>query len=134
MGLIAVDRGDPEQARARFRDAIAQFDAMPIKYNQNVFALIELSRCETALGRPADAEESSRRAVALAKTYAPNGTPSFLVGSAEAGLGEAELAAGHRDAARSTLARAADTLAKTLGPSHPETIRTRKLVDSIPSS
>jgi len=134
MGLVAADRGDAQQARARFRDAIARFDAMPIKYNQSVFALVELARAETALGRPTDAEASARRAVALAKTYVPNGTPSFLVGCAEAELGEAELAAGRSDAARATLTGAADTLAKTLGPSHPATVRARRLVASIPST
>jgi len=72
--------------------------------------------------------------VALAKTYVPNGTPSFLVGCAEAELGEAELAAGRSDAARATLTGAADTLAKTLGPSHPATVRARRLVASIPST
>jgi eukaryotic-like serine/threonine-protein kinase len=134
MGLVAADRGDAEQARARFRDAVARFDAMPIKYNQNVFALIELARSEAALGRPGDAEASARRAVELAKTLVPNGALSYLVGSAEAELGNVELAAGHREAARSTLSRAADTLAKTLGPTHPATGRARKLIDSIPSS
>ena len=129
-GLLAMTRGDAAQARARFRDAIARFDAIPAKFHLNVFALIALGRAERALGHSAEAEAAARQAVALAESFVPKGTASYLTGQARLALGEVELARGDRSAAGISLAAAGDELTRTLGQDHPAVIRARQLVDS----
>ena len=126
-GLVALARGDHGRARERFRDAIARFDAITAKFHLNVFALIALCRAERALGHSAEAEAAARQAVALAESFVPKATPSYLIGHARLALGEIELAAGDRVAARASLEAARAQLEKTLGPDHPQTARARKL-------
>jgi hypothetical protein len=93
--------------------------------------LIALDRAELALGHSAEAEAAARRAVALAESFVPKGTPSYLIGHARLALGEVELAAGDRIAAGASFEAAREQLEKTLGPDHPRTARARKLAASL---
>ncbi len=126
-GLVAMARGDATQARARFRDSISRFDAITAKFHLNVFALIALCRAERALGHSAEAEAAAHQAVALAESFVPRGTPSYLVGRAHLTLGEVELARGDRAAAGLNIAAASDELTRTLGPNHPAVLQARRL-------
>src|SRR5262249_2259056 len=116
--------------RTRFQDCVAIYGTMESKFNQNVSALLGLAQAEQALGHPAEAETAARQGVALAESLVPKGTPSYLIGHAEAALAEIELARGARADARPESAAAAETLRTTLGPGHPATVRARRLAES----
>ncbi len=118
--------GMRQQARDRFRDSISRFDAITAKFHLNVFALIALCRAERALGHSAEAGAAARQAVALAESFVPKGTPSYLIGHARLALGEVELASGDRIAAGTSFETAREQLEKTLGPDHPQTARARE--------
>ena len=134
-GLLALRRGDGAEARALFTESIEDFDKWPGKISLNVLALIGLSHAENAVGDHEAAEKSARHGIALSESFVEKDSPSYLVGLSDAALAEAQLAAGERDAARTSAAQALSHLERTLGTSHPATVEARRLSQSLsPSS
>jgi serine/threonine-protein kinase len=131
-GLAALAQGNANESRARFQECVAIYGKMESKFNQNVSALIGLAQAEQALGHSSEAEAAARQAVALAESIVPKETPSYLIARSRTELAEIELARGDHEA-RAALSSAADMLAKTLGPGHPETIAARRLAESATS-
>jgi serine/threonine-protein kinase len=123
LGLVAMARENPGEALERFHESLDRTAALDAKSNLRVLALSGSARAELALGHPSDAENHARQAVDLAESFFPKGTPSFLVAESRAVLGEAQLASGDREAARTTLGTAVDELTVSLGGDHPTTRR-----------
>jgi serine/threonine protein kinase/tetratricopeptide (TPR) repeat protein len=126
-GLLALGRGEPEEARTELAESTALFEVARARPAQNVHALVALARAEAALGNFTAATSAARRAIALAESQIEAGTPSYLVGHAKAALGEVQLAQGDLDGARVTLTTALDQLRLTLGPDHPATRKAFRL-------
>jgi ATP/maltotriose-dependent transcriptional regulator MalT len=130
---IARARGDRAGARARFVESVGLFDAVDAKFTFSLFARVALARAELALGNLDAADAAARRAVELAETLVPKDSPSYLIGLAQAALGEVQGA--RRDpAARATLEAAHTQLGATLGPEHPATRGTGSLLRSLPAA
>jgi len=127
-GLESLARGDALRARDLLADSIDRFIRHKSGSNDVVFAGIELSHAEAALGRTAEALTAAQQALSAAESFA-GGLSSYLVGHARLALGEAQLAAGDEAAARGDLRSAADMLARTLGAQHPAAERARRLAD-----
>ena len=81
---------------------------------------------ELQIGQSVD---DAARALSLFKAAAQPGTFSSTVGRACLALGQALLAQGKRDDARSALQSAAEHLQSSLGPDHAETISARQLAE-----
>jgi eukaryotic-like serine/threonine-protein kinase len=133
-GLVALATGDAVTARRRFSDALGQLATLEAKFNLGVFANVGLARAEQTLGHAVEAETAARQALALAESFAPKGTPSYLIGHARLAVGEVELARGDRAAARTTIAAATDSLRLSLGAEHPAAVRARKLAETAASA
>jgi eukaryotic-like serine/threonine-protein kinase len=130
---LARARGDRAGARARFAESVGLYDAVDAKFTFSLFARIALGRAELALGNLDAADAAERRAVDLAESLVPNDSPSYLLGLAEAALGEVQSA--RRDpAARATLEAARSQLGATLGPEHPATRGTDAVLRSLPAA
>ncbi|HEY2797076.1 MAG TPA: protein kinase [Thermoanaerobaculia bacterium] len=134
LGLVAMARKDPAHALDRFRECLDRTAALDAKSNLKVLALSGSARAELALGRPSDAENHARQAVEMAESFFPKGTPSYLVAESRAILGEAQLARGDREAARTALGTAVDELTVSLGPDHPTTKRALSLREAAAST
>jgi len=120
-GLLAQARGDAVTARARFRDSMGLFDRSEWKIGMNVAALIELARCEQALGDGTAARSAIGRATTLAESFVEKDGPSYLVGLSLLARGDIERAQGSVDAARASFRAASAHLSKALGADHPAT-------------
>ncbi len=129
-GQLAMSRGDLSEARDRFAESVQLYDQVQAKYIHNFLALVALAKAELATGRAAAAEAAARRAIALADSMVEKEWPSYLRGLSEAALGEIQLANGQPEAGRATLQAALGQLEQTLGPEHPATVATRRLVAS----
>ncbi|MGE5414284.1 MAG: protein kinase domain-containing protein [Syntrophomonadaceae bacterium] len=129
-GLLALKRGEWARARELFADSLRQLDKSEAKFNVNVFALIGLARAEKALGHPEDAERAARRALELAQSFVPKGTPSYMIGHAQAALAEILLWRGDRASAQATIAAATDQLTRSLGGTHPAIERARLIAQA----
>ena len=67
----------------------------------------------------------------MSESFIEKGSPSYLVGQSRLALGEAQLAAGEKVAARASFDAALDQLQRTLGPGHPKTARARQFAESL---
>ena len=130
-GRLAFARGDNTGARDQFALAVADFDKVKFKISLNVFSLIGLARAESALGNATAATAAAGRAITLSESFIEKGTPSYLLGHSRLALGEVQLAAGEKIAARASFDAALEELQRTLGPSHPKTARARQLAESL---
>ncbi len=130
-GRLAFARGDNAGARDHFTVAVGDFDKVKFKISLNVFALIGLARAELALANAAAATAAAGRAITLSESFIEKGTPSYLVGQARLALGEVQLAAGEKLAARASFDGALEELQRTLGPEHPRTARARQFAESL---
>jgi serine/threonine protein kinase len=128
-GIQAFVRGDAVLARDRLAKSALLFTKSTARNNLTVFVLIALARAELAPGHTEAAMAAARQALEISKSLVAEGTPSYLVGHSLEELGEIELAAGDRTAARTTLASAVDQLSRSLGPEHPAVRRARRLAD-----
>ena len=130
-GRLSFARGDVTRARDRFAASVAGFEKMKFKISLNVSALIGLARAELALGNAAAATAAAGRAITLSESFIEKGSPSYLVGQSRLALGEAQMAAGEKVAARASFDGALEELRRTLGPEHPKTARARQFVESL---
>jgi serine/threonine-protein kinase len=127
-GFLAMARGEREKARDELADSVRLFEVAKARFAQTVFASVALARAETALRNWDAAEARSRDALALAASLVEKDSPSYLTGHALAALGEAQLARGD-PAAAETLRSARGQLEQTLGPTHPASVRVRRLTE-----
>jgi serine/threonine protein kinase len=128
-GIQALVRGNAVLARDRLAKSTLLFRKSTARNNLTVFVLIALARAELATGHTEAAMAAAREALEISKSFVAEGTPSYLVGHSLEELGEIELVAGDRTAARTTLASAVDQLSRSLGPEHPAVRRARRLAD-----
>jgi tetratricopeptide (TPR) repeat protein len=130
-GRLALARGENQRARDQFAESAADFEAMKFKIVLNVFALIGLARAELSLGHATAAVAAADRAITLSESFIEKGSPSYLVGQSRLALGEVQLAAGDKVAARASFDAALQQLQRTLGPTHPKTARARQFAESL---
>jgi tetratricopeptide (TPR) repeat protein len=133
-GIQALARGNAALARDRLAKSTELFVKSTARNNLTVFAFVALARAELALGHREAAMAAAREALEIAKSFVPAGTPSYLVGHSLEALGEIELAAGDRPAARTSLGSAIDQLSRSLGAEHPAVLHARRLADQAGAS
>ncbi len=118
--------------RARpFTVAVADFDKVKFKISLNVFAAHRPGARRTRPGQCGRRHCRGRPRDHAAESFIEKGTPSYLVGQSRLALGEAQLAAGEKVAARASFDAALDELQRTLGPAHPRTARARQFAESL---
>jgi tetratricopeptide (TPR) repeat protein len=133
QGHLVLARGDAPEARKRFAESVALYDQVEAKYIHSFSALLGLAEAELATGHAAAAEAAARRAIALAESMIAKDSPSYLIGLSKAALGRIQLSGGQTETARGNLRAALAELERTLGPEHPATSSTRRLVASAGS-
>jgi serine/threonine protein kinase/tetratricopeptide (TPR) repeat protein len=132
FAALASEHAALAQAQGNLPAAIAAVDrALTIADGHDAFGtslfLIRRSEIELAMQRSEDAREDALRAIALDRTIvAPDAQSSYL-GRAYLALGQALIAAGRIEDARSALASALDQLRPTLGADNPLVRSTEKL-------
>jgi len=121
QGRLALARGDATTARARFAPVVEAFEKRNSRLSLFVFALIGLTRAQTALGDLAAATTTAGRAIEVATSFVEPDTPSYLIGLSQLALADTQRAGGLADAAQASYHAALDHLKVTLGEGHPAT-------------
>ena len=124
----AVLLGRLELARGRTKEAIAAFDralAAPGRDTTRLQALLWKSAAELAANHPADAVESARRGLEIARALQRDLPYSNLTATASLTLGRALLRNGDRVEARNALQTAITHFSNTVDADHPHLLAAR---------
>jgi len=132
--LIAQARGEPALATTEADRAVAIAEASPTRRDMLAFFLQRRAEVELDQQRYAAAAADAQRAIAIDAATLAAGTRSSHVGIGELLLATAQSADGDAAAARVAAADALDHLRPTLGPDHPQTRRTERLMASLAST
>jgi len=128
LANLTFRQGDPVAGRAQLVATIAQLRELGARADSSLAqALQYVGEIDLSAGKPADAAESLRAAVAILSRFAASG---WNIGQARERLGEALGAAGQPGAAEQ-LNQAVKILSTELGAQHAETVRAKSALQAL---